>query len=66
VRGVSRTASRVGQGLYICFQPDLFTATITDMDEQGVRELLFEFREVVDSPNYHFYLGSPQFMAYQP
>jgi hypothetical protein len=43
----------------------LFTVTITDMDPEGVRELLFTFREPVDSPNYHFYLGSPQFMAYE-
>jgi hypothetical protein len=43
----------------------LFTVTITEMDAQGVRELLYEFRQPLDSPNYHFYLGSPQFMAYE-
>jgi hypothetical protein len=43
----------------------LFTVTIGDMDGQGVRDLLFKFREPIDSPNYHFYFGSPQFMAYE-
>jgi hypothetical protein len=40
-----------------------FKATIADLDAGGVKELLFEFAKPIDSPEYHFYLGSPQFMA---
>jgi len=43
---------------------DLFTVTPTEVDEQGIRELLFEFKQRLDSPEYHFFFGSPQFMAY--
>lgn len=60
VMGIDRSL-REGQQ----FDAGLFTATITDMHDGGVRELLFEFNEPMDSPNYHFYLGSPQFMAYE-
>ncbi len=46
-------------------KPGEFTVTITDVDSSGVREMLFEFRKPLDSADYHFYLGSPQFMAYE-
>jgi hypothetical protein len=42
----------------------LFTVTPTQVDEQGICELLFEFKQRLDSPEYHFFFGSPQFMAY--
>jgi len=42
----------------------LFTVTPTQADEQGFCELLFEFKQRLDSPEYHFYFGSPQFLAY--
>jgi len=42
----------------------LFRVTPTEVDENGgIRELIFEFKEPLDSPTYHFYFGSPQFMA---
>lgn len=47
------------------FDAGEFTVTISDLDAGGVREMLFEFRKPIDSPDYHFYLGSPQFMAYE-
>ncbi|HPU28156.1 MAG TPA: hypothetical protein PK458_18415 [Phycisphaerae bacterium] len=60
VMGIDRNL-RQGQQI----DAGLFTVTLTKMDDEGVRELLYEFREPLDSPNYHFYLGSPQFMAYE-
>lgn len=42
-----------------------FRVTLADVDAGGVREMLFEFAKPLDSPDYHFYLGSPQFMAYE-
>jgi hypothetical protein len=47
------------------FDAGEFTVTITDLDAAGVREMLFEFSKPLDSPEYHFYLGSPRFMAYE-
>jgi hypothetical protein len=38
--------------------------TTKESDAKGIRELEFQFDEPLDSPNYHFYFGSPQFMAY--
>jgi len=45
----------------------LFKVTPTEMDDRGIRELLFEFNKPskpIDSPGYHFFYGSPQFAAY--
>ncbi|UCD30020.1 MAG: hypothetical protein JSV03_05970, partial [Planctomycetota bacterium] len=42
----------------------LFTVTPTIVDDRGVRELIFTFTQPLNSPNYHFYFGSPRFMAY--
>lgn len=39
---------------------NLFDATILDGDDVGVRKLKFSFRAPLDSPNYYFYLGSPE------
>jgi hypothetical protein len=47
------------------FDAGEFKVTITDMDDGGVRELQFTFSRPIDSPNYHFYVSSPQFMAYE-
>ncbi|HSW47249.1 MAG TPA: hypothetical protein VLM89_16930 [Phycisphaerae bacterium] len=42
-----------------------FTVTPTDVDDnEGIRELLFEFQQPLDSTTFHFYFGSPRFMAY--
>jgi len=42
----------------------LFTVTPTEVDERGIRELVFTFGKPLNSPDYHFFLSSPQFMAY--
>jgi len=45
-----------------------FTVTPTEVDEQGIRELVFDFKRPLNSPEYHFYYGSslltPLFLAY--
>ena len=41
-----------------------FTVTPTQIDERGVRELVFAFKRPLNSPDYLFFYGSPQFMAY--
>ena len=41
-----------------------FTVTPLEVGPSGVTEMVFDFPKPLDSPNYHFYLGSPQFMAY--
>ena len=42
----------------------LFAVTPHGIDDQGIRELVFEFNEPLDSPAYHFFYGSPRFAAY--
>ena len=42
----------------------LFTVVPTVVDDRGVRELKFVFTEYLNSPHYHFYLGSTRFLAY--
>ena len=42
----------------------LFTVTFDVIDEQGIRELTFAFKEPMDTRGYHFFYGSPQFAAY--
>jgi hypothetical protein len=41
-----------------------FTVLPTDVDETGIRELIFTFDRPLDSPDYHFYFGSPHFLGY--
>lgn len=43
---------------------DWYTVVIKEADDEGIRELEFVFNRPLDSPDYHFYFGSPQFMAY--
>jgi hypothetical protein len=45
-------------------EANLFTVIPTIVDEGGVRELVFKFKAPLNSPNYHFYLGSRHFLAY--
>lgn len=45
-------------------EADMFTVVPTRVNERGIEELLFTFKQPLDSPNYHFYLGSPWFFAY--
>jgi len=45
-------------------QGDWYTVVIRDADDEGIRELEFVFNKPLDSPEYHFYFGSPHFMAY--
>jgi hypothetical protein len=59
--GVMGIDARLPQGQVI--DAGLFTVTVVARDAQGVQELLFTFRKPMDSPGYHIYLGSPQFMA---
>lgn len=42
----------------------LFTVTPTRLGHGGVEEFIFTFDRPIDSPEYHFFFGSPQFMAY--
>jgi hypothetical protein len=42
----------------------LFTVTPTNTTADGIEEAVFTFDQPVRSPNYHFYFGSPQFLAY--
>jgi len=46
------------------FWNDLYTVHILEADADGIRELEYVFRKPLDSPEYHFYFGSPQFLAY--
>ena len=62
LRGAMQLSGQIEQG-----QPldgGLFTVTPTRIDEDGIRELLFEFKKPLDSPEYHFFFGSPRFIAY--
>ncbi len=43
---------------------DWYTVIIREADDEGIYELEFVFNKPLDSPDYHFYFGSPQFMAY--
>jgi len=42
----------------------LFTVIPKEVCERGIRELEFIFDKPLDSPEYHFYIGSPYFIAY--
>lgn len=42
---------------------DLFEVTIAQVAPDGVQELIFDFDKPLDSPEYHFYLGSRQRLA---
>ncbi|MBN1489534.1 MAG: hypothetical protein JXA69_06410 [Phycisphaerae bacterium] len=46
------------------FSGPLFDVEVLDADAEGVRRLRFEFRQPLDSPEYHFYFGSPVRWAY--
>ncbi len=46
------------------FWNDLYTVHILKADDGGIRELEFVFHKPLNSPEYHFYFGSPQFLAY--
>lgn len=46
------------------FSNELYTVVIRDADEQGIRQLEYEFNKPLDSPEYHFFFGSPWFFAY--
>jgi hypothetical protein len=46
------------------YKNSLYTVNIIDADEQGVREVEYVFDKPLTSPEYHFYFGSPQFLAY--
>ncbi len=61
--GVMGMDSRLSRGQVI--EAELFSVTIADADAGGVKELLFTFKKPIDSTDYHFYMGSPQFMAYE-
>lgn len=43
---------------------ELYTVVPTAADEHGITELVFTFRQPLDSPGYRFYFGSPWFLAY--
>jgi hypothetical protein len=43
---------------------DRYTVLIKDADAKGVRELEYIFDKPLNSPEYHFYFGSPWFLAY--
>jgi hypothetical protein len=42
----------------------LYTVTPTLVEEDAIGELTYRFKKRIDSPDYHFYLGSPYFLAY--
>ena len=42
----------------------IFTVTPTRSGPGGIEELVFTFEKPIDSPEYHFFFGSPQFLAY--
>ncbi len=42
----------------------LFTVIPTKSDASGIEEIDFVFSKPLDSPEFHFYFGSPQFLAY--
>jgi hypothetical protein len=43
---------------------DGFTVTPLAANERGITEIEFAFDRPIDSPDYHFYFGSPHFLAY--
>jgi len=43
---------------------ELFEVRPTRVDEQGVAQIEFSFRQPLASPEFHFFFGSPRFMAY--
>lgn len=45
-------------------EADLFDLEVTEGDAQGLKELVFRFKERLDTPGYRFYVGSPHFLAY--
>lgn len=68
VMGLSRVPdAKPGAGGLVKGQPipaGLFTVTPTRLGQGGVEEFLFTFQKPIDSPEYHFFFGSPQFLAY--
>ena len=41
-----------------------FVVTATKATADGISEMVFKFNQPVNSPHYHFFVGSPQFLAY--
>lgn len=60
--GVMGMSHVLKQGVPI--QAEEFSVTPIEMDGEGIAELEFHFQRPLDERDYHFYLGSPQFMAY--
>ena len=42
----------------------LYRVTVIDGDTTGITELEFTFDQPLDTPEYHFFFGSPQFAGY--
>lgn len=60
--GVMRMEDKIAQGRPI--EAAEFTVTPTEVTPDGIHALEYTFRQRLDSPEYHFYFGSPHFMAY--
>ncbi|UCG32488.1 MAG: hypothetical protein JSU68_12580 [Phycisphaerales bacterium] len=46
------------------YEADLYTVSIEETDDGGVRSLVFRFARPLDSPDFHFFLTSRQRLAY--
>lgn len=59
-------AMRIGQMPRVgeTIDAGLFRVLMVEGNDTGIGTLEFIFKERIDSPNYHFYYGSPQFLAY--
>ena len=44
---------------------ELFDTTVLEGDESGIRKLKFTFHQPLDSPDFHFYISSPERPAYR-
>jgi hypothetical protein len=56
IRQLARGGKTLPEGQRIRYDP--FTVRVTKVGPEGVQELIFEFAKPLDSPEYHFYLGS--------
>jgi len=59
VMGIDRRPERADT-----FDAGLFRVEIIEADASGVKELEFTFDKPLKTAGYHFYVGSPHFLAY--
>jgi hypothetical protein len=63
LRDGMRPGSPLAAGTFV--KGRLFDTTVLEGDESGIGKLKFTFHQPVDSPNFYFYLSSPERPAYR-